>query len=729
MIYETALIWVAISCGYWGLFLLRRRVYASSTFPLMMLAAAACSGLGLLAGQGGSRALAAAGAVGLGAGVCLLVVGPLARRLARRANGAERWPLARALYEIADVLQPGTGVREERRLAATFAELHSGQVEQAVRALTEVRDRAPPETRRAFDERIAMMYLTAWEWQRAVRHAEATFLRPLQAEGASLSPGLVREVSAPLWVELIGAYGRLGEVDRAAAMLEAFEVGVAEEPRAAPLLHRARLVFLALSGQLTAVRKLASAAAAGHMTKAARRYWIGIAAGRAGDGALAEAELRHAVAGSRGRARRMAELALETCRGSAKMQLSEAAAGVAARVAEEPVPTWPRAKRPWLTWIATAVVLAVAVALAATGASTDVAVLVRAGAMVRGLVADGQTWRLATAVVVHVGAVHAIVNLIGLWVIGRLAEEIFGTLRTALLFAACGVAGAAASYLAGAAGISAGASGAVFGLLGAAFGELTLHRRHFAAALRNGMWGALLVVALATLALGTQVPEIDQWAHIAGLGCGLLLGQLVSPRHRVGRVAGALAWPVIVGFVALLGWGAWSSARIDFADAMLGGPRQTVRFAELAVAAPQRWRLIDEELADPDVFIVLAAHTLDADAAAAPAAAAPPAAIATWLDGEAARARQRDFAAVTAAPRHQLPLPAAWQVRELELTTADPLSGPQRYRAIAFARRAGARWIAGSLYAPQSLVDDGAAELARILESLRVVPDAPPPAR
>src|SRR6187549_2134850 len=130
-----------------------------------------------------------------------------------------------------------------------------------------------------------MIYMTAWQWPEAIAHAEETLLRTSSSppgsveaeaeadpEAAALQRSLlVRSVSAPLWVELIGAYGRVGDLSRAASMLESFEAGVGDEPRAAPLLHRARLVFLAMCGKLAAVRSLASPANSPHMAKAARR--------------------------------------------------------------------------------------------------------------------------------------------------------------------------------------------------------------------------------------------------------------------------------------------------------------------------------------------------------------------------------------------------------------------------------------------------------------------------
>src|SRR5207253_69912 len=133
-------------------------------------------------------------------------------------------------------------------------------------------------------------------------------------------------------------------------------------------------------------------------------------------------------------------------------------------------------------------------------------VLVRSGALVRGLVHSGEVWRLVTCIFVHVGGVHLMVNVIGLWFLGRLAEDLLGGWRTACVFALAGIGGSVASFLASPVGVSAGASGAIFGLLGAVFVELTLHRNRHRTAWNRGVWGSLVVVTIAQLALDFVFP-------------------------------------------------------------------------------------------------------------------------------------------------------------------------------------------------------------------------------
>src|SRR5262249_35984957 len=154
------------------------------------------------------------------------------------------------------------------------------------------------------------------------------------------------------------------------------------------------------------------------------------------------------------------------------------------------------------------------------GDTADSGVLVRVGAETRGLVAAGEWWRLISCVFVHVGGLHLLVNAIFLIVLGRLAEDIFGTACMVAIFGLAGVVGAPASNLASPAGASAGASGAVFGLLGAVFVEITWHRARYRMAWKRGLWGVLAVVAISQFGSGFLSSVIDHWAHGAGLLTG-----------------------------------------------------------------------------------------------------------------------------------------------------------------------------------------------------------------
>jgi rhomboid protease GluP len=203
----------------------------------------------------------------------------------------------------------------------------------------------------------------------------------------------------------------------------------------------------------------------------------------------------------------------------------------------------------------------------------------------------GQYWRLLTAVFVHLGLLHLVLNCVSIFILTPIAAANLGADRTTCIYLATGVLAALASHLAGYAG--AGASGAVCGLIGAL--ALYGHRRGILV-LRNQMlyWAALLV------AWGLVVPGIGNVAHAAGFAAGAGLGWVASAVRARGGTADRL-WR-ISAFAA-------SGAAIATAAAFLlplllrAGERNEIeRFRERAAStARQIARVLDGEAA-PDAL-------------------------------------------------------------------------------------------------------------------------------
>lgn len=142
---------------------------------------------------------------------------------------------------------------------------------------------------------------------------------------------------------------------------------------------------------------------------------------------------------------------------------------------------------------------------------------------------DGQWWRLFTALFIHFGVIHLILNMWALWDIGRLVERLYGRWRFAVLFLGSGVAGNLVSLVTqGNQAVSGGASGAVFSLYGALLLFLWRERRQVNAGEFRWLFGGALAFSLVLLVLGQIVPGIDNAAHAGGLAAGLLLGALLA---------------------------------------------------------------------------------------------------------------------------------------------------------------------------------------------------------
>lgn len=155
----------------------------------------------------------------------------------------------------------------------------------------------------------------------------------------------------------------------------------------------------------------------------------------------------------------------------------------------------------------------------------------------------GQSWRLFTAMFLHIGPIHLISNLIGLFWLGPIIEGHFGHVRFAAVYLLGGLLGSIASYAFSPA-LSAGASGAVFALLGATIVYFYRFRDNLG---RHGqsMLQSALVILVLNLVLGFSVTNVDNWGHLGGLAGGVIVAAGLLPRYRQPEVVRAGAQPLV----------------------------------------------------------------------------------------------------------------------------------------------------------------------------------------
>lgn len=165
------------------------------------------------------------------------------------------------------------------------------------------------------------------------------------------------------------------------------------------------------------------------------------------------------------------------------------------------------------------------------------------GAMQPFAIADGQYWRLFTAMFLHLGILHIAFNAYALWLFGRTVERDYGRGQMLLIYVISGFLASVASYAwADPRTLSVGASGAIFGIFGA-FIVYNYRRRHTAMGNANLRSAVMLIVLNTLLAFGFR--GIDWRAHlgglIAGLACGLIAeGWGSQGQRRAIRVVGYL---------------------------------------------------------------------------------------------------------------------------------------------------------------------------------------------
>lgn len=177
-----------------------------------------------------------------------------------------------------------------------------------------------------------------------------------------------------------------------------------------------------------------------------------------------------------------------------------------------------------VTWsVITAIVLVFLAQL------TEGEALIERGAVVRSLVLQGEYWRLLTAMFLHGGFLHALLNIWALYQLGSLFETLFGSRRFLLTYFATGILASIASAMF-TNGYSVGASGAIFGILGALIISIRRSPMWRHQPWTRGITQQLMGWAVINVVIGFTVPHIDNAAHLGGFAGGLLLGLIP---HRV----------------------------------------------------------------------------------------------------------------------------------------------------------------------------------------------------
>lgn len=187
-----------------------------------------------------------------------------------------------------------------------------------------------------------------------------------------------------------------------------------------------------------------------------------------------------------------------------------------------------------LTYGLIAINVVMLIALEIGGSSTNNQTLVDFGAMYGPEIADGDYWRLFTAMFLHVGFMHLAFNAFGLFIFGRLVESVFGPFRFALLYLLSGLFGSLTSFLINSDVIAAGASGAVFGIIGVMAAYFASQRNVMGKMAQQNLYG-LLGLAAINVVFGLLSPGIDNWAHLGGFAAGFGLGYALTPSYDVVR--------------------------------------------------------------------------------------------------------------------------------------------------------------------------------------------------
>jgi membrane associated rhomboid family serine protease len=154
------------------------------------------------------------------------------------------------------------------------------------------------------------------------------------------------------------------------------------------------------------------------------------------------------------------------------------------------------------------------------------AALRQMGAESGAAVRRGEVWRLFAAAFLHADGVHFLFNMMALWSFGPMLEELLGSRRYLLLYAASALGGSLASTLLGDGAWSVGASGAIWGLMTAGIAIAVRPKGLLPAPMIAQMRSRAWLPLVANLAYSLR-PGIDMRAHIGGGVVGFVLAATV----------------------------------------------------------------------------------------------------------------------------------------------------------------------------------------------------------
>ncbi len=171
------------------------------------------------------------------------------------------------------------------------------------------------------------------------------------------------------------------------------------------------------------------------------------------------------------------------------------------------------------------------------GGGSNPEALYRLGALYPPAVRAGEWWRLVTSLFLHFGALHLVMNMFAMWLLGPFAEFALGSRRFILVYLLTGIGsmGVVVMFGSGPNGeqMTVGASGCIMGIVGAT-GALMLRgwMREKALAAKRRLITILAIVAMQST-FDSMVPQVSMTAHLSGALIGFVATLILRDRLKL----------------------------------------------------------------------------------------------------------------------------------------------------------------------------------------------------
>lgn len=157
----------------------------------------------------------------------------------------------------------------------------------------------------------------------------------------------------------------------------------------------------------------------------------------------------------------------------------------------------------------------------------------------------GEVYRLFSSMFLHNDIIHISMNMLSIYMVGRMVEHLFSTSAYLAIYFISGLFGNFAYIYLNPTDWAVGASGALFGVFGALAGFAFVHRqrmgREFIAFMQN--FGIVLLI---NFFIGVIFPNIAISAHVGGLIAGVIGGFIIAKHPNY-------IWSYILISVIILG--------------------------------------------------------------------------------------------------------------------------------------------------------------------------------